>query len=60
VTRAVVDRGDTHPTRVFDLDDGLAMMIGANQAAIIDEVGVVGSVLEPVDGHAIKLSPTSS
>ena len=35
-------------------------MIGANQAAMIDEVGVVGSVLEPVDGHAIKLSPTSS
>ena len=50
--RAVVDRGDTHPTRVFDLDDGLAMMIGANQAAIIDEVGVVGGVLEPVGGHA--------
>lgn len=51
--RAVVDRGDKHPPRAFDLDDGLAMMIGANQAAIIDEVGVVGGVLEPVGGHVM-------
>jgi len=59
VIRAVVDRGDTHPTRAFDLDDGLAMMIGANQAAIIDEVGVVGGVLEPVGGHAMTARDSS-
>ena len=36
-----------HPVRVFELDEGLAMIIGANQAAIIYEIGVVDGVLAP-------------
>jgi hypothetical protein len=30
---------------VFELDEGLTMIIGANQAAIIYEIGVVDGVL---------------
>jgi len=35
------------------------MMIGANQAAVMDEVGVVGGVLEPVGGHAMTTRDSS-
>ena len=31
--------------RVFELDEGLTMIIGANRAAIIYEIGVVDGVL---------------
>jgi hypothetical protein len=30
-----------NPFRVFELDEGFTMIVGANQAAIIFEVGVV-------------------
>lgn len=43
-----------HPLRVFDLDDGFTMIIGANRAAIVYEVGVVSGVLAPVIVHAMK------
>lgn len=43
-----------HPIRVFDLDDGFTMVIGANQAAIIYEVGVVDGSPAPVVVHAMK------
>lgn len=43
-----------HPIRVFDLDEGFTMVIGANQAAIIYELGVVDGVLAPVVVHAMK------
>lgn len=43
-----------HPLRVFDLDDGFTMIIGANRAAIVYEVGVVGGQLAPVIVHAMK------
>lgn len=43
-----------HPLRVFDLDDGLTMIIGANHAAIIYEIGVVDGVPAPVVVHAMK------
>ncbi|MEO6715172.1 MAG: hypothetical protein ABIM89_17355 [Mycobacteriales bacterium] len=43
-----------HPIRVFDLDDGLTMVIGANQAAIIYEIGVIDGVAAPVVVHAMK------
>ena len=33
-----------HPIRVFDLDEGFTMVIGANHAAIIYEIGVVDGV----------------
>ena len=43
-----------NPIRVFDLDDGLTMVIGANQAAIVFEVGVVDGNIAPVIVHAMK------
>ena len=43
-----------HPIRVFDLDEGFTMVIGANHAAIIYEIGVVDGVPAPVVVHAMK------
>ncbi len=43
-----------HPIRVFELDDGFTMIIGANQAGIIHEIGVVDGVQAPVVIHAMK------
>lgn len=43
-----------HPIRVFDLDDGFTMIIGANAAAIIYEIGVVDGVPAPVIVHAMR------
>jgi hypothetical protein len=43
-----------HPIRVFELDEGFAMIVGANHAAIIYEIGVVDGVQAPVVVHAMK------
>ena len=43
-----------HPIRVFQLEDGLNMIIGTNQAAIVFEVGVVNGVGAPVIVHAMR------
>lgn len=43
-----------HPIRVFDLDEGFTMVIGANRAAIVYEIGIVDGVLAPVVVHAMK------
>lgn len=43
-----------NPIRVFELDEGLTMVIGANQAAVIFEVGVVDVVEAPVIVHAMR------
>jgi hypothetical protein len=43
-----------HPIRVFELDEGLTMIVGANRAAIILEIGVVNGALAPVVVHAMK------
>lgn len=44
-----------NPIRIFDLDEGFTMIIGANRAAIIYEIGVVGGgVPAPVVVHAMK------
>jgi len=43
-----------HPIRVFELDDGFTMVIGANRAAIIYEIGVVKGVTAPVVVHAMR------
>lgn len=43
-----------NPIRVFDLDDGLTMVIGANRAAIVFEVGVVDGTIAPVIVHAMR------
>ena len=42
------------PIRVFELEEGFTMIIGANQAAIILEVGVVDGESVPVIVHAMK------
>jgi hypothetical protein len=44
----------SHPIRVFELDDGFTMVIGANHAAIIYEIGVIDGVPAPVVVHAMK------
>ncbi|MBA3420971.1 MAG: hypothetical protein H0U12_03625 [Thermoleophilaceae bacterium] len=43
-----------NPIRIFDLDEGFTMIIGANRAAIIYEIGVVGGIPAPVVVHAMK------
>jgi len=43
-----------NPMRVFELDDGFTMVIGANQAAIIFEIGVAEGVQAPVIVHAMR------
>jgi len=46
-----------NPIRVFELDDGLSMMIGSNHAAILIEVGVVDGTIAPVIVHAMRARP---
>ncbi len=43
-----------NPVRVFELDDGFTMLIGANHAAIVFEVGVVDGTSTPVIVHAMR------
>jgi hypothetical protein len=43
-----------HPVRIFELDEGFTMVIGANHAAIIYEIGVVDGALAPVVVHAMR------
>jgi len=43
-----------NPIRVFDLDEGFTMVIGANLAAIIYEIGVVDGVSAAVIVHAMR------
>lgn len=43
-----------NPLRVFELDEGFTMVIGANHAAITFEVGVVDGAETPVIVHAMR------
>ncbi|GAC1444562.1 MAG: hypothetical protein NVSMB55_21340 [Mycobacteriales bacterium] len=43
-----------NPFRVLELDDGFTMLMGANRAAIIFEVGVVDGTEWPVIVHAMR------
>lgn len=43
-----------HPFRLFELDEGFTMVIGANQTAIIFEVGVVAGQQASVIVHAMR------
>ena len=43
-----------HPIRVFELDDGFTIIIGANHAAIVFGIGVVDGVEALVIGHAMR------
>ncbi len=42
-----------NPIRVFELDEGFTMVIGANHAAIVFEIGVVDGIEAPVIVHAM-------
>lgn len=43
-----------NPIRLFELDEGLTMIIGANRTAVVLEVGVVQGVTAPVIIHAMQ------
>lgn len=43
-----------NPIRVFDLDEGFTMIIGANHAAVIFEIGVVDEDEVAVIVHAMR------
>ena len=43
-----------HAIRVFELDEGFTMVIGADRAAIVFEIGVVDGALAPVIVHAMR------
>lgn len=43
-----------NPIRIFDLDDGFTMIIGANATAIIFEVGVIEGHTANVIVHAMR------
>jgi hypothetical protein len=43
-----------NPVRVFELDDGFVMLIGANAAAVLHETGVVEATTGPVVVHAMR------
>lgn len=43
-----------NPIRLFELDEGLTMIIGPNRTAIVFEVGVVQGVTAPVIIHAMR------
>jgi len=53
--RGVSDEDILHvyadPIRIFELDDGLAMLIGANAAAVFYEVGVADGPTAAVVVH---------
>jgi hypothetical protein len=42
-----------NPIRIFELEDGLLMLIGANAAGALLEIGVVGAQGGPVVVHAM-------
>ena len=44
-----------NPIRVFELDDGFMMLIGANPAAVLHEIGVVDATTGPVVVHAMPV-----
>ncbi len=44
-----------NPVRVFELDDGLVMLIGANPAAVLLEIGVVEATTGSVVVHAMHV-----
>ena len=45
---------NANPIRVIDLDEGFTLVIGANPAAILLEVGVVEGATAPVVVHATR------
>lgn len=54
VSEEDIRHAHAHPIRVFELDEGFTMVIGANQAAIVYEIGVVDGAVALVVVHAMK------
>ncbi len=46
-----------HPIRIFELDEGLTMIIGAGHDGALLEIGVVESDSPPVIVHALPARP---
>lgn len=46
-----------NPVLVEDLDEGMMMLIGPDQASNLYEIGVVGSKEGPVVVHAMRARP---
>ena len=46
-----------NPILVEDLDEGMMMLIGPDQAGNLYEIGVVGSEEGPVVVHAMRVRP---
>jgi len=42
-----------NPIRVFEFDDGFVMLIGANAAGVLHEIGIVEATTGPVVVHAM-------
>ena len=49
-----IRHASANPIRCSSFDEGLTMIIGANRAAIIYEIGVVDGVPAPVVVHAMR------
>lgn len=43
-----------HPIRIFELDEGLTMIIGGDAAAVLYEIGVVQAATGAVVVHAMR------
>ena len=54
VSEQDIRHAHSHPLRVFELDEGFTLVVGANQAAISYEVGVVQGELAPVVVYATR------
>lgn len=44
-----------NPIRVFEVDDGFVMLIGANAAGVLHEIGVVQAETGAVVVHAMRV-----
>lgn len=53
VTDADILHAFDHPIRVFELDEGLALIVGPSSSAQLLEIGVVAGDLAPVIVHAM-------
>lgn len=54
VTDEDIRHAYANPIRVFEFDDGFVMLVGANAAAVLHEIGVVEATTRPVVVHAMR------
>ncbi len=55
--RTAIVHAFNHPTRSVDLDEGLTMLVGPDQAGNLLEIGVVDGQDGPVIVHAMPARP---